>query len=555
MPTDLIRTFFQRSSFLRKKTVRMPVSILFLSDMRTIISATFILLFHIGNAQVKIVKVNTANNSPNEVSIAINPLNHANMVAASNIDNYYVSMDSGQSWKEYKGKSKYGVYGDPVIYADQFGYFYYCHLSKTENLPFPKWIDRMVIQKSDDGGITFNSGASTGFNGTKQQDKEWIVSDMSNSLMSGNMYMSWTEFDEYDSKDTSKHSRIRFSYSNNNAENFSDPITISDTTGDCRDGDNTLEGATPCVGPDGEVYIAWAGHNKIYFDKSLDGGFSFGNDVVVTDQPGGWEVPVNLIYRCNGMPFIACDYTATNEFSGRIYLNWMDTRHGDADIYSCWSNDKGASWSDPIRVNNDQIRNGKDQFLTHMTVDPVTGYIYIVYYDRRHSENNAFIDVYVAFSIDGGVTWKNKRITNQSFPSPGANVFFGDYITIAALNGIVRPLWVSYFDKQLEVKTAMINDIMLINDDFTKKDLSISQMELTGKKKRLIVHYFVPADQEYKIYTQANGKKKFIILKSGKGEGEDQEFIIKRRILKKGKRDLIIESGGQRIQSTYFPAE
>ena len=80
------------------------------------------------------------------------------------------------------------------------------------------------------------------------------------------------------------------------------PFRISDTGGDCIDSDNTVEGAVPAVGPNGEVYIVWAGPLGLVFDKSLDGGLSFGKDKVIGDMPGGWDFSVDGLDRANGMP-------------------------------------------------------------------------------------------------------------------------------------------------------------------------------------------------------------------------------------------------------------
>ena len=53
---------------------------------------------------------------------------------------------------------------------------------------------------------------------------------------------------------------------------------ISDDTGDAKDSDGTVEGAVPAVGPNGEVYVAWAGPKGSVFDRSDDGGWTFGKD-------------------------------------------------------------------------------------------------------------------------------------------------------------------------------------------------------------------------------------------------------------------------------------
>ena len=68
--------------------------------------------------------------SPEEVTIAINPLNPNILAAGSNIDNFYRSTDGGITWTESDiGINLLGVWGDPVVLFDSLGNLYYSHLS------------------------------------------------------------------------------------------------------------------------------------------------------------------------------------------------------------------------------------------------------------------------------------------------------------------------------------------------------------------------------------------------------------------------------------------
>ena len=91
-------------------------------------------------------------NNPNEPSIMINPKNPAQLIAASNLNNYFISSDTGRTWTVHKQTSSFGVWGDPVISVDTAGHFYYFHLS---NPPNGNWIDRIVCQKTTDHGKTW----------------------------------------------------------------------------------------------------------------------------------------------------------------------------------------------------------------------------------------------------------------------------------------------------------------------------------------------------------------------------------------------------------------
>lgn len=390
---------------------------------------------------------------PCEPSICINPNDNKIIVAGSILNNVYYSSDSGFNWTKKTLKSPYGVYGDPAIRADNKGNFYYSHLSNPAGDAYKdsSFLDRIVVQKSMDNGENWNNGSFTTPSNHKDQDKQWPTIDMDNNYL----YMTWTEFDSYDSKLETDRSRILFAKSIDGATTWTSPKMISDITGDCLDGDNTTEGAVPCVGPYGEIYVAWSLNEKIYFDKSLDQGKTWlSPDIVVANQPGGWEIKIPGIMRCNGMPITAVDLS-TSKHNGTIYVNWVDSRNGpnDTDIWISKSTNKGDTWSKPIRVNNDAP--GKHQFLTWMSVDPITGFIYIIFYDRRnHDDENT--DVYLAYSTDGGTSFTNKKISQQPF-KPNKFVFFGDYNDISAYNGMIRPIWTRLDQTKLSIWTAIIN--------------------------------------------------------------------------------------------------
>lgn len=398
------------------------------------------------------IKVNSRNNSPNEVSITINPLNPLNIAAGANIASYYYSTDGGKSWHDSTLYSPLlGVWGDPSLCFDAAGNLFFAHLSNPTQGGY--WIDRIVVQKSIDGGKSFDNGAGIGYNPPgRQQDKEWITADNSGSIFRNNLYMSWTEFDNYGSADPKDSSRIRFSRSTDNGLSWSAPLVISDSSGDCLDSDNTVEGAVPAIGPNGEVYISWSGPGGIRFDKSSDGGKTFGKDRFVTNQPGGWDFSISGIFRANGLPVTLCDIS-NSQYRGTVYINWSDQRYGYSDVFLIKSTDGGNSWSEVKKVNSSS---GRDRFFTWATVDQHTGHLWIVYYDRSETADSA-TDVFVSKSTDGGETFSSFRISQSSF-TPTSKVFFGDYINIAAFDGIIHPIWMRLDGKTLSIWTVIIEE-------------------------------------------------------------------------------------------------
>ena len=390
---------------------------------------------------------------PCEPSICINPSNPMHIVAGSILNRIHVSNDGGLTWENDWLSSQYGVYGDPVVRIDPKGNVYYSHLSNPTGRAYTseEFLDRIVVQKSTDGGVTYNDGTFPANDRTKDQDKQWLYIDPVN----GAILMSWTEFDKYSSKEEKDKSRILFSKSEDGAETWSEPVDISDLDGDCLDDDDTTEGAVPVMDKDGNIYVTWAYGNKIYLDKSSDGGVTWlPKDIEVADQFGGWTLTIPGINRCNGMPILGIDRSGGKQ-DGHLYINWSDQKNGadDTDIWLIRSEDGGKTWSDRVRVNDDDA--GKHQFFSWMDVDPITGYIYIVFYDRRaYNDNNT--DVYLAYSTDGGNSFVNKKISERPF-LPNDAVFFGDYNDISAQNGIVRPIWTRLEKNELSVWTALID--------------------------------------------------------------------------------------------------
>ncbi|MDP2303735.1 MAG: T9SS type A sorting domain-containing protein [Ignavibacteria bacterium] len=394
----------------------------------------------------------TASTNPEEVTIAINPANPNILAAGANITYFYSSTNGGLNWSQKNMTSNLGVWGDPCVMFDRYGNLYYAHLSNPIQ---GYWIDRIVIQKSTDYGVTWNNGAGIGYNYPKEQDKEWLAVDMSSPLYRDNVYVAWTEFDNYGSSNSLDSSRILFSRSTDLGDIWSVPVRVSDKGGNCVDEDLTVEGAVPTIGLNGEVYVSWSGPLGIMFDKSTDGGVTFGTDIFVSDQPGGWDFAIPGINRCNGLPITVCD-TSYSPFRGNIYINWSDQRNGtsNTDIFLKKSTDGGNSWGQLIKVNNDDTQ--RHQFFNWMAVDQTTGIIYILFYDRRNTSGSA-TDVYIAKSTDGGETFENFKISATSF-TPSQNIFFGDYANIAAHNRKIYPIWMRMDNSNLSVWTSVIFD-------------------------------------------------------------------------------------------------
>lgn len=432
---------------------------------RSILISLLLASFTLANAQHLNVLISTAY-SPNEPTIIINPKNTNQLYGGANIASYYYSGDAGFTWEEgILVSEQNGVWGDPVVLCDTAGAFYFFHLS---NPPEGNWIDRIVCQKTETLGGEWNDGSYMGLNGTKAQDKHWAAVDWKNN----NIYVTWTQFDDYGTSNPNFFSNIMFSRSYDAGMSWSPAVQINKVSGDCIDSDNTTEGAVPAVGPEGQIYVSWAGPAGLVFDRSFDQGDTWlEDDIFVSDIPGGWDYAVPGIYRANGLPVTTCD-TSGGPYHGTIYINWTDQRNGDddVDVWLVKSTDNGNTWSQPVRVNDDPP--GKYQFFTWMAVDQTNGYLYFVFYDRRNYDNDN-TDVYMARSTDGGGTFTNFLISEEPF-YPNSGIFFGDYTNLIAHNNVIRPIWARCHDYQMSIWTAIIDPTVVGIEEEEKDAIPIS---------------------------------------------------------------------------------
>jgi hypothetical protein len=195
-------------------------------------------------------------------------------------------------------------------------------------------------------------------------------------------------------------------------------------------------------------------------------------DVNVTGFPVQWIVSIPGIQTGVSFPVIACDRSGGAN-NGTIYINWTDRRGtpGDANIWLVKSTDGGTTWSAPKKVNDDA--SSKHQFFNYITIDQVTGKLYVIFYDRREYTNTN-TDVYLAISDDGGETFVNHKISETPF-IPFSTLFFGHYIGVAAHNDKVYATWMRMDDGELSLWGAPIDPATVGKAPETVIPLSLAQ--------------------------------------------------------------------------------
>jgi hypothetical protein len=378
----------------------------------------------------------------NEPAIAVNAANPRQAFAAYQLTSVAYSQDGGEAWKNAIGTASkdYNVSGDVAAVYDKRGAAILCYIAFDELGSMNYWArgatrNGIFIRRSADGGATWDKQehaviAQPTKPGIPFEDKPGIAADDTDSKYAGNLYVGWTEFriDE---------SVILFASSSDGGVTWSAPIEISTHHGLPRDDNGAVEGFSAAVGADGTVYAVWADGDSLAFAESHDGGKSFAKSrSVIETAPLYFDM--QGLERANGFPQLAID--TKHGKHGRLYVTWSDYRTGDVRVYLAMSDDEGKSWSKAVRVNSNPEHDGTDQFFQWLAVDPASGAVNVIFYDRRMEVENRKTTVSLARSTDGGATFTNYAWTRDPFVSTSYE-FLGDYIGVAALNNKVYGVW------------------------------------------------------------------------------------------------------------------
>ena len=403
------------------------------------------------SSEIRVTRL-TAPDAPTtaEVSVAIDPRDRDHIVVSAyqvnrpgepRVSNVlFTSRDGGRTWREdLAPNAERRTHGDDAVVFAADGTLYHSYIAFDGIRVARPAVARsgIVVRRADPSGgwhapvpVVDHRNTVTPF-----EDKPWPGVDRSDaSPHRGTLYVAWTRFDEYGSPRADCRTEIHVSRSTDRGQTFAMPFRISDRAGTCLDDDETVEGAVPTVGPGGEVYVAWAGPAGIVLDRSDDGGLTFGSDRPVAAMPGGWDIEIAGLSRSNGLPVTAADIS-DGPRRGTVYVCWVDSRHGDPDVFVAASSDRGETWSAPVRVNDDAVGNGRPQFFAWLAVDQSSGDLHVVFHDRRTGTGTETA-LTLAQSHDGGRSWVNLPVPLAPFTTD-AKTPFGDYNGIDAVSGRV----------------------------------------------------------------------------------------------------------------------
>ena len=188
----------------------------------------------------------------------------------------------------------------------------------------------IYLARSTDGGMGFLP--SVRVNDDSDSADQWcpvIACDNSGQ----NVYVAWQDF-----RDIGYGANVYFARSTDYGQTFEQNYCVNDTTTT----GNSKQGNPSIYYRNGIIYLAWRDERDdytIYYNKSTDGGVSFGIDTRVRDDTVGAGMHPSI----------------TADTLNRVYVVWYDTRTFSStgyDIYFSYSDDGGMTFSPDVRVND-----------------------------------------------------------------------------------------------------------------------------------------------------------------------------------------------------------
>ena len=311
--------------------------------------------------------------------------------------------------------------------------------------------DRRQIHmwRSDNNGVSWMAPVHA-TPGGNHEDKEWVTVDNFQGTGNGNVYLL--------SVRTGIGPGIYFFRSTDNGDSFGPNGGTLIAAGSA--GSVDAHGPFIILGTNHEIYAFWWAGTTIKMRRSIDFGNSFEAPITVVSGLKGISSnygDLNLTGIRQGTTTPAYFFTnsfahvAVNPVSGNLYVTFPDNPDGPdkADIFYVQSVDDGATWSTPIRVNDDATTT--DQWLPTIAVTPDGNHLGIFYYSRQEDPANNNLYKYYGriSSISGaGVTFSPGFAISDvaSFPEFGrgggfAPVYHGDYNRAVSTPGTFHVVW------------------------------------------------------------------------------------------------------------------
>lgn len=357
-------------------------------------------------------------------TVVCNPVNSANWLGTDNRITGYVgspivfnTTNCGVNWSS---STVIANSGDPVLASDTHNNIFLCYLDPNLHV---------VFQKSTNGGASW--GTVTSINSSISNDRLWIWCDRTSGTYTNNVYAAYYNY--------SSGTNVYFNRSTNNGVSWIQYGIVGSSSSNPE--------PTGVCDKDGNIFVVWYYGGGLSVRKSIDGGTTFvGTISIASFTPPGiinyGRYCLKTDIRVSVSPQIACDIT-NGPFANYLYCVWGENPPGpdNADIYFSKSTNRGANWSNPVKINDDNTTTYTDQWHPAISVDSL-GRVFVYWYDSRNDPtNNLMTEEWGTCSTNGGETFiPNFRISNQNFnpnsvklsQGTGQGYYMGDYQGIAS---------------------------------------------------------------------------------------------------------------------------
>lgn len=219
------------------------------------------------------------------------------------------------------------------------------------------------------------------------------------------------------------------------------------------------------IGPAGQVFVTYqspsSGEGPSQISGNLDadglgaGGFGASIPIAATNVGGFDFIPPQPGRSVDSEANLEWDRSG-GAFSGRLYLVYTEEtapENNDTDILRRFSNDNGATWSAPVRINDDATT--RSQFFPAFAVDQSNGNLVVCWYDARSDDGapgpgnvvagaNNDAQYWCSASDDGAATFAaNVKVSagTSNGPASGNPNEFGDYTFVSAAGGVASAIW------------------------------------------------------------------------------------------------------------------
>jgi hypothetical protein len=322
---------------------------------------------------------------------------------------------------QYYGSSDWQ--SDPTLTVDRLGNFYMSVLDFVDGSSNESAI---VFYNSFNKGVSWNGpfGFATGLPGVFE-DKQFITVDRTGGTYDGRLYCSWTRFED--------DVRIMLIGSNDGGMTFSDTVVIAGSQSSTGCGSTQVSAgqfSIPVVNKNGNIHVLWIGldldsggtcgiHTAIKHSRSTNGGATFTQLDTLLRVSG--YMSSNGGANTYSNPAADADITS-GPYAGNLYVAFANRGaedvSGTSDIDFVRSTDDGLTWSNRITINDDAnpfVHNFHPWLIVNEE-----GVIIVVFYDERlDSPSFTSMDLWAAYSFDGGLTFTtNHRISSASSPLP-----------------------------------------------------------------------------------------------------------------------------------------